>query len=194
MWVTCNVCSKAIADNGSDSTSDPAPCCGGMGTRTMWPPHSYTGPLGLLKRVDFDTDDGARTGCLFLAALLESLLEEALWNMLQRNVPANVVLAVMDRASGRDKLLGIYKRLVGMSAAQVLEAEGRGTWFEDWQALVQARNDLAHGGWHTTKPLPELVQSVWLGSLSAMACLRNAGVDAMIEQADHVITDEVPDD
>jgi len=199
MWVTCNVCSKAVNAPKLDlvAVGDPAPCCGGTGIRTMWPSHRYKGPLDLLRKLDFETEDGARTGCLFLSAFLESLLEDALWNMLQRNVPANVVLTVMDRVDGRDKALNVYKRLVGKSAAQVLEGEGLGAWYQDWQELVLARNDLAHGAWQTRplkKALPVLVNGVRQGSLQAMAMLRNAGVDAMKAQSTHVLIDDVPDD
>jgi hypothetical protein len=164
----------------------------------MWPSHSYRGPLDLLKKLDFDSDDGARTGCLFLSAVLESLLEDALWNMFQQgNVQANVTLTFMARLNGRKALLDAYKGLVGKSAADVLGEAGLASWWNDWEALVSARNGLAHGGWHTRelkKPLPALVKATWEDSLRALACLRNAGVDAMSAQATHVLIDEVPDE
>lgn len=147
----------------------------------MWP-SSARAPLELAFGLDTATEEGAHAAFVFVAAALEALLEETLWEFLGRlGTKAPVAFALMDRVRGREHLLKLYGKLLGKPAAEVLKAGGFERWYEAWGKLACARNAVAHGArYKLTIPeaeTPALIDQVRQGVLPAMAALRNAGID-----------------
>lgn len=184
IWATCQACGHAVPDldNKLVYIEMPAPCCGAKGMRAMWP-NAALAPLEHALSLDLSSDAGERTACIFLAASLEAILAETLWHLLSCLTTSGILAqALMANVDGRRKLLETYKRLTGQSAKVVLEAHGLKTWYQAWEDLASARNGLAHGTWHVplhTKSIGELVAEVSQDALTAMARLRNAGIDKL---------------
>lgn len=185
-YFSCHGCLKIITDQIIDYSdmSIPSPCCGNRTNgRGVWPPFGFKGGTQMVFGLDLSTDESTRTACVFLGALLEGLTEETLWTLLSKlNTPRAVANTLMGRLSGRSALLDVYKGITGSPARDVFKSHGSEPWFNDWEELAKARNDLAHGAWktrRTAKPLPTLVGDVRAGALDAMAILRNAGLDAI---------------
>lgn len=183
-WMTCDACGEVLLDPHRELArlDRQAPCCGATGMRTMWP-STARGALEAVQKLDLASAEGSRSGCLFLAAVLEALTESTLWTLLERlSTTRPVAYALMNRMRGRKDLLDTYRSLTNQSVRQVLEPNPElRAWFADWELLVAERNQLAHGRWHSTspRPLPELVQAVNRCVLPAMAEVRNHGLRAI---------------
>jgi hypothetical protein len=190
-WVECPACGRVLDSTefpNSDAINAPCPRCGGAGqARLLWPPYETR---AFLKIVDAPGEPDAkdlRVRTLFLASACENLLADIVWDaMMQLRVPIRVADHLIESADGRARLIASYKVLTGISAQQVLQDTGMGSWFQSWETLTRARNAYGHGKWRrpgvSDTDATEACRVVRESFGSAFAALKNAAIIAALDE------------
>lgn len=85
---------------------------------------------------------------VFLCTMLEMLLEDCLWELLEiNNCPSHIAEILLDSNRNRDPRLGLYKKLSNQKLSKVLKSKDEyKDFFGDWASIVEARNNIIHQG------------------------------------------------
>lgn len=75
--------------------------------------------------------------------------------------------------------MGSFKGLCSRSPKEVLQAARLGPWFDAWDKLTKARNDIAHGAPGGRSDLRDTFETVRKDAVPAMMELRNSGLAAL---------------
>lgn len=125
-----------------------APCCGASNElREVWPSLDVHMLYKIVKQQDLDSIDGKKIAIVFTCTLLEMMLEKAVWTLIQYQVKTQQAAeSILDGYHGREKRLGLFKKLSDFNPKDILEVEGYPTFLKDWKTLAQVRNSVIHRG------------------------------------------------
>jgi hypothetical protein len=177
-YVQCPACRKVVFDPGQKlvKLDELAPCCGSSGQpRIIWPSFEALKFLEIVSSQDLSSPDGRRIAIVFLCTVLELLLEDSLWELLEIHTNSRQLAdAVLDSYRGRDKRIQLYNKLSDRKLKDLLQAEELLTFFEDWEHLSQLRNDIVHGQYSggTDKEV-DCIRHVSMNCLSAFVAVNN---------------------
>jgi hypothetical protein len=162
LYKQCSVCRKVYSDSSGKYTdpSIPSPCCGAIEeVRIIWPPTDASYFLELVfgeVRGGLTSLDSQRIAVVFMCTVLEALLHYELWELLSIYTDSRKLIKVILKHSwSRKQRLNLYKQLRNKTLGDVLRDLGYDTFMQDWNILVEQRNNLIHGEYFVFSKEPE---------------------------------------
>lgn len=124
----------------------PMPCCGTTtGPRQWWPDRATRSFLWVVKNRDTLVDQGEQVRFVFLAALLEALLEEPLFQLLAAKHGRQQAEKTLSKVHGAATRRGLFDRESDKKLRIVLSEHGHADFLKKWDHIVRLRNRFAHG-------------------------------------------------
>lgn len=121
------------------------PCCGSTSQeRTRWPHHAAKTFLSVVQNRDTLVDEGEQVRFVFLAAMLESLLETSIFRLLSAQRGDREVEKLLSSVHGAMKMRQLYDRHSDTPLAVLFQ----GTYSDfvrKWDTVIGLRNKFAHG-------------------------------------------------
>lgn len=149
-YIKCPSCQEIFndPDRNLSNLGVPAPCCGALNeTRAVWPSLDVHMLLDIIEQQKLDTYNGQRIAIVFTCTLLEMMLEQAVWTLIQYQVKTDKAgEALLESYQGRERRLRLFQKLNGFSLKDVLADKGYKTFLSDWKELAQIRNRIVHNG------------------------------------------------
>lgn len=157
----CPSCKKVFSMNDGSRLSNPNTCCGYKApegspfSRTMWPSLEVKHVMKFLNELNLDEFEYRRVAMVFLCATLETLLQEALYDLLP-SYTSSLLLAenLLKRSEGLEARLKLFTALNEKSVHKILKANGMESFWTDWKSLADARNHIGHGTFFHTPVKP----------------------------------------
>jgi hypothetical protein len=153
-YVQCPACGRVILDDQHRLTklSEPAPCCGASGeSRIVWPSIDAYHFLEIVARQDLNSPNECPIAIVFLCTLLELLLENSIWRLLQIHTKSGQLAElILESSSARDRRIKLYNKLADRPLGELLESRGMQAFLTDWSRLSGLRNDIVHGRYFST--------------------------------------------
>jgi hypothetical protein len=149
-YVYCPGCGAAIHDPEErlQDPNQPCPDCDSTGEpRNPWP----VGPevhifLGIVHDQKVDQGEQRAVAVVFLATVLEALLEDYLWQLLEAHGASHKISRLLlDAYRGRDKRVALYKELADRPLREALTEASMDSFLADWKKLADDRNVTVHG-------------------------------------------------
>lgn len=101
----------------------------------------------VVEQQKLDTYNGQKIAIVFTCTLLEMMLEQAVWTLIQYQVKRDKAgEALLESYQGREKRLILFQKLNGFSLKDVLADKGYKIFLSDWKKLEQIRNRIVHNG------------------------------------------------
>lgn len=153
----------------------PCPACGSTANEPWYMPDSLDDWLITVDETVASCDaDRDRIGAVFVASACEAMLRDIIeFGLQQQSVSPKLILYLIDRADGRNKLCELYNAVATNRIASVLEEADLRPWFDKWGRLAKVRNKYAHGK-QVSEELADAIHEVACHMGEAFVTLRNA--------------------
>ena len=123
--------------------------CEAVDKKDIWPPKEVEIILGLIISYDSRAAEYVPIASVFLASVLELLLEELLYTMayfdLTYDEASILVDALIDAHRGKNQLISLYKKIGYEPFHSAVEDLGYSDFNRKWGELVKVRNKAVHG-------------------------------------------------
>jgi hypothetical protein len=146
--VECPACHYVTEDKTYElqDTQVPMPCCGSTADqRKSWPNGAAWTLLSVVQNRDTLIDDGEQVRFVFLASMLESLLEAVLFRLVSAKQGDRQAERVLAGIHGAAKLRRSYDKHSDLSLADLLRDTAHGDFLIKWDQVIRLRNKFAHG-------------------------------------------------
>lgn len=149
LYVQCPVCDKVFSNDQGKWTrvDEPAPCCGSSGkSRGIWPSREARKFLEIIDDQNLNSADGQRIAAVFLCAVMELLLENSLWKLLEIHTKSEQLAEfVLNKNRGKPDRIGVYNEFSGGKLKDLFQSREMTTFYDDWEILYKLRSKIVHG-------------------------------------------------
>jgi len=151
------------------------PCCGSTTReRKRWPHHAARTFLSVIQNRDTLVDEGAQVRFVFLAAMLESLLEPVVFRLLSARQSGREAQKTLSMVHGAAKLRELYNRYSDKPLASLFQGTSYRNFTRQWDRVIQLRNKFAHGEVVTIGPVEQaLAGEVEAAAFGVFAAVHN---------------------
>ena len=185
-YVQCPTCDRVFYNEHGKWTrvNEPAPCCGASGkARAIWPSREARKYLEIIDDQDLNSADGQRIATVFLCAVMELLLENSLWKLLEIHTKSEQLAEfVLNKSRGKPDRIGLYNEFSDGKLKDLFQSRGMTTFYDDWGTLYKLRSKIVHGRYFSGSTNDAvLIRKVRENCLKAFAEVHN-DVQRMIKE------------
>lgn len=177
-YVQCPACGKIIPGSPSKliRPDEPAPCCGATGeARLLWPSLEVHHFLELVHKQNLDSTNERRVAIVFLATVLELLLENVLWELVRTYTDSHQLAEYLfDTSWGKERRIRLYDKLSDRPLGELLQENGMGEFLKEWGELSSVRNKIVHGRYYASVATDaDLIRHLSRDALKAFTLIHN---------------------
>jgi hypothetical protein len=177
-YLECPACGQVVYDPRLKlaKVDEPAPCCGASGkSRGVWPSREAHKFLEIIDDQDFNSAEGCRIATVFLCAVMELLLENSLWKLLEIHTKSEQLAEfVLDKNRGKPNRIGVYNEFSDVKLKDLFQSRGMTTFYDDWESLYKLRSKIVHGRYFSSSTNDaDLIRKVRENCLKAFVEIHN---------------------
>lgn len=146
-WLRCPEC-RMVSQQGDPRMYVPCPTCGASGqARTIWPPMPAQSLLGSVLERELSDQESRVAAIVSATTLLETLLDDAVWNLLEREGASYELRArVVGGVETVDGRLSLVEQLLGTEVGDIAAELDVGWFMDEWKQYRRMRRNVGHHG------------------------------------------------
>jgi hypothetical protein len=177
----CQKCGKTYPQTERPDPTKPTPCCGSDEANFQWPELGAGTMLDVVAAQDLDNHDERKIALVFLAAVLESFVEDPIITLLpKRYKTREEAVAALEDNEGKKRRINFLGKLLGKPLQDLLAEKGFPRYLSDWGDLALVRNHIMHGKFFAshkgTDDEKELIKRVYMDCLPVFSVIQNEAI------------------